>query len=197
MGAGDERRAPVSAAREELLARVMDHVAAHGLSDASLREIADAVGTSHRMLNYHFGGRAGLVAAIVEAMEARQREALRTLAEGATSPTEVMRAQWSELSRPELAPFVRLFFEVAALALHGRPGTEGFLADLTEPWLALAGGLAADLDAEVSADELRLGVAVVRGLLLDATASGDPAAAGRAFARFLELWDGSRVGPAT
>ena len=83
-------------ARDELLAKVMDHVATHGLADASLREIADAVGTSHRMLIYHFGGRDGLVAAIVEAMEAQQRALLVTLRDGAASPAEVVRAQWKQ-----------------------------------------------------------------------------------------------------
>lgn len=178
----------MGAARDELLAKVMDHVATHGLADASLREIADAVGTSHRMLNYHFGGRNGLVAAIVEAMESQQRELLVALADGASSPADVVRAQWAELSRPEVRPFIRLFFEVVALALHGRPGTEGFLAGLTEPWLEVAGGVAGGIGAEVSADELRLGVAVMRGLLLDAAASGDPAAAGVALERFLAMW---------
>ncbi len=178
----------MGSARDELLAKVMDHVAVHGLADASLREIADAVGTSHRMLNYHFGGRDGLVAAIVEAMEAQQRELLVTLGAGATSPVDVVRAQWAELSRPEVQPFVRLFFEVVALALHGRPGTEGFLASLTEPWLEVAGGVAGELGAELALDQLRLGVAVMRGLLLDAAASGDAAAAGVALERFLAMW---------
>lgn len=175
-------------ARDDLLAKVMDHVATNGLADASLREIADAVGTSHRMLNYHFGGRDGLVAAIVEAMEAQQRALLVTLGERASSPVEVVRAQWAVLSRPEVQPFVRLFFEVVALALHGRPGTEGFLAGLTEPWLEVGGGVADDIGAEVSTEELRLGVAVMRGLLLDAAASGDAAAAGTALERFLTMW---------
>ncbi len=183
-------------ARDELLARVMDHVAANGLADASLREIADAVGTSHRMLNYHFGGRDGLVAAIVEAMEAQQRELLITLGDGASSPTDVVRAQWAELSRPEVLPFVRLFFEVVALALHGRPGTEGFLAGLTEPWLEVAGSVAGGIGTEVATEELRLGVAVMRGLLLDAAASGDPVAAGAALERFLAMWEADgHLGP--
>lgn len=180
-------------ARDELLAKVMDHVAADGLGDASLREIADAVGTSHRMLNYHFGGRDGLVAAIVEAMEDQQRAVLVTVGEGASSPAEVVRAQWAELSRPEVQPFVRLFFEVVALALHGRPGTEGFRNGLTEPWLEVAGGVAGELGADVAEEDLRLGVAVMRGLLLDAAASGDATAAGNALERYLAMWEAHRT----
>ncbi|MEZ5140174.1 MAG: hypothetical protein R2711_15805 [Acidimicrobiales bacterium] len=46
-----------STARRELLDRVLAHVAEQGLSDRSLRDLATAVGTSHRMLLYHFGSR--------------------------------------------------------------------------------------------------------------------------------------------
>ena len=69
----------MSDARDALLGRIIEHVAVNGLADTSLRELADEVGTSHRMLNYHFGGRDGLVAAIVEATESGQRRALADL----------------------------------------------------------------------------------------------------------------------
>ena len=176
-------------ARDELLARVMDHVAAHGLSDQSLRELAAAAGTSHRMLLYHFGSREGLVAAVVSSMEERQRQALEDLAHEAVSPRALIEAQWAQLTDPATRPFVLLFFEVLALALHGRPGTDGFLEQLTDPWLDLAERLAADLELRTDRDELRLGVAVSRGLLLEAAASGEVDAATRSLQRFLDLWD--------
>src|SRR3954447_6498176 len=47
--------------RERILQRIVAHVLAHGLGDESLREVAAAVGTSHRMLGYHFGSRDGLL----------------------------------------------------------------------------------------------------------------------------------------
>jgi AcrR family transcriptional regulator len=178
----------MSGAREELLDRVVAHAAAHGLADSSLRVIADAIGTSHRMLLYHFGSREGLVAAIVERMEAQQREVLAQLGAVAHDPFEVITRQWTVLSAPEMAPFVRLFFEVVAQALFARPGTEGFLAGLTEPWIDTASEIARDHALDVDATDLRIGVAVVRGLLLDAVASGDTAAATAALHRFVQRW---------
>ena len=120
-------------ARDALLDKAMVHVAAHGLSDLSLRELATAIGTSHRMLLYHFGSREGLVAAIVAAMESQQRDALAALADSASSPRDLIESQWAQLTDPALRPFVALFFEVLALAVHRRPGTEGFLEQLTDP----------------------------------------------------------------
>ena len=43
--------------RRRLLERAIDHVAAHGIADLSLRRLAEALGTSHRMLIHHFGSR--------------------------------------------------------------------------------------------------------------------------------------------
>ena len=107
----------VGAARSELIDRLVEHAASNGLTDTSLRDLAAAVGTSHRMLNYHFGSRAGVVAAVVERIESQQRDALAEIAAEATSTTEIIERQWAQLSDPALAPFIRLFFEVTAQAM--------------------------------------------------------------------------------
>ena len=41
------------------------HVLTHGLTHASLRPLAQAVGTSDRMLIYHFGSKEGVVGALL------------------------------------------------------------------------------------------------------------------------------------
>ena len=60
------RRNPSPHRRAELLARCTDQVLADGLIGLSLRPLAAAVGTSDRMLIYHFGSRDGLVAAVID-----------------------------------------------------------------------------------------------------------------------------------
>lgn len=179
----------MTTARDALLDKAMAHVAAHGMSDLSLRELAAAIGTSHRMLLYHFGSREGLVAAIVASMEQSQREALAALADDAASPREVIERHWAQLTDPAVLPFVALFFEVLAMAVHERPGTEGFLGSMTEPWLDEAAAAGRRLGIEADRDELRLGVAVSRGLLAEVLASGDVAGPTRSLQRFLDLWE--------
>ena len=184
----------MSAARRALLDKVLAHVAAEGMSDLSLRELAAAVGSSHRMLIYHFGSREGLVAAICAEVEEQQRTGMVRLLAQVESPAEMVRAVWTQVSDPAVRPFVRLFFEVLAYALQERPGTEDFLRRLTEPWLERGGRAAAELGAEASAADLRLGVAVTRGLLIDLLASGDRAGTDEALERFATMW-GTSVGP--
>jgi AcrR family transcriptional regulator len=172
-------------ARERLLAAAMERALHGGITDLSLRELAAAIGTSHRMLIYHFGSREGLLNAVTTAVEQAQRAAV-SQGELGTDPRQL----WDHFSDPELWPAERLFFELWAHALLGRPGTEGFLDNAVEPWVdMMAAALQRDagLDSQTARVEARLGVAVTRGLLLDVLTTGDRGAATEAFERYLQL----------
>ncbi len=178
----------MSRARDDLLRRVAEHVGQHGLSDQSLRDLADAAGTSHRMLHYHFGGRAGVVRALVELNEADQQALLSSLAIDSDDPAAIVRAQWTALTDTELRPHLRLFFELVALAVRERPGTEGLLDELVGPWLDQADRAAADLGTGTDRTDHRLGLAVMRGLLLDLVITGDLEGTTAALERHLTRW---------
>jgi AcrR family transcriptional regulator len=162
--------------REKLLAAVVDVALARGITDMSLRAIAEAAGTSHRMLIHHFGSRERLLVEVIRSAEERQRTALRELDTGTSATFEDMANRfWRHLRSPELAPQERLFFEVYGQALQGRPWAAPLLEGIVEDWLA---PLAAMIEAAGSSPATariaaRLSVAVGRGLLLDVLATGD------------------------
>ncbi len=173
-----------SQARERLLAVAVEQAMRGGIADLSLRELAAAMGTSHRMLLYHFGSREGLLTAVARAAEEAQRAAVSQW--GIT--TAGARRLWQHFSDPQLWPAERLFFELYAHALLGRPGTEGFLDNAIEPWVAAitpAIAQEAGLDDKTARAEARLAVAVTRGLLLDLLATGDRVAVTEAFERYV------------
>ena len=179
---------PPSQARDRLLAAAVRHALNAGIADLSLRELAAAIGTSHRMLIYHFGSREGLLAAVTRAVEDQQRAALLGAGAGAGgTAADAGRQAWRRLSDPGLWPQERLFFELYAHALLGRPGTEGFLDGIVESWVApIAAGLVADgADERAARADARLAVAVVRGLLLDLLATKDRAGVDEAYERYL------------
>jgi AcrR family transcriptional regulator len=178
----------MSDARDELLQRVVADVAANGIGDRSLRDLAAAVDSSHRMLLYHFGSREGLVAAIVGAVEDAQREVLRELATQAGDPYELVHLLWERVSSPELLPFVRLFFE----ALAATPPEQ---VDRTAPWLDVAEDVVAGVGESFDPAEVRLGVAITRGLLVDVLMTGDRASATESLDRFVAIWRSSRAAP--
>ncbi|MDA8186126.1 MAG: TetR family transcriptional regulator [Acidimicrobiales bacterium] len=176
-----------SQARDRLLDAAVEHALDKGLVDLSLREIAAAIGTSHRMLIYHFGSREGLIVAVVREVERRERESL------GMAPLSVAdaRRRWDHLADPSLRAQERLFFELYAHALLGRPGTEGFLEEAVDGWITPVRALLIDagIDEEDAEGLARLGLAVTRGLLLDLLATGDTAGTTRAFALFTQLLD--------
>jgi AcrR family transcriptional regulator len=181
---------PQPGPRERLLAAVVDHVARHGLGDLSLRSLATSVGTSHRMLIYHFGSKEGLLAEVVATVEAGQRAVLADLAASDDPPAVAMRGFWHGLTDPAVREHVRLFFEIVALALQGRPGTERLRETLVEPWLEVVAthGVRLGLDPDVARAQARLGTAVTRGLLLDLLATGDRAGVDAAMDAFLDAF---------
>ncbi|PSL07007.1 TetR family transcriptional regulator [Haloactinopolyspora alba] len=182
--------------RQRLLETAVEYVAAHGVGERSLRQIASALGTSHRMLIYHFGSKEGLLVEVVRLMEQRQRDSLAELEVDDAPPGEVARRSWARVSDPQLWPYERLFFEVYGRALHGDPAATPLLDGIVDAWvdpLAVSmqrWGLTGD-DARAQA---RLGVAVARGLLLDLLATGDRAGVDAAMERFVALVEGLAAG---
>jgi AcrR family transcriptional regulator len=178
-----------SVARKKLLDAAIEHIAANGISDLSLRELAAAIGTSHRMLIHHFGSKEGLWVEVIRAVEARQRAVLADFIPDPSQPAaDALRAWWRHISDPSLWPNERLFFEVYGQALQGRPGTTELLDGIVDDWLGagIEFGLARGLTRERAAAEARLGVAVIRGLLLDLLATGDRARVDAAMEVYIE-----------
>ncbi|BBY21758.1 TetR/AcrR family transcriptional regulator [Mycobacterium stomatepiae] len=175
-------RTPDLARRRQLLDALIDEFADGGIGDRSLREVAEAVGTSHRMLLHHFGSREDLLVAVVEEVEHRQ---MGLLSELPTDPAEGFAAMWADLHRPELRRLERLFFECYARAAQGEKPFARMIPAAVNGWLS-----AVDGTAQGTADPAlaRLGLAVARGLLLDLVATDDDAgvdAAAKAFVKLL------------
>jgi len=184
----------VQSPREKLLDGAIDYVAANGITDLSLRQLAAALGTSHRMLIHHFGSKEGLWVAIVREVERRQRAVLADMipAVAGQPVEEAMRAWWRHISDPSLWPNERLFYELYGQAIQGRPHTAEMLDGIIEDWLepAVQINLALGLEVEQARAHARLGIAVTRGLLLDLVATRDVEGVDAAMDAFIEVYTG-------
>lgn len=171
-------RPPDLERRQALLDALVEEFAVRGIGDRSLREVATAVGTSHRMLLHHFGSRDELLLAIVDEVERRQITLMHELPE---HPADAIAAMWANLRRPELRPFERLFFECYARGAQGEQPFARMLPAAVQSWL--------DDDAAQAVDPavMRLGLAVARGLLLDLVATDDRDGVDAAAAAFVDL----------
>jgi AcrR family transcriptional regulator len=170
-----------SQARDRLLAAAVEQALRGGIVGQSLRQIAAAIGTSHRMLLYHFGSREGLLVAICNEIN----EAVAGALDRWKDPREL----FQHFTDPEAWPWERLFFELYAHALFGRPGTEGFVEAAVQRWIdGLAGELIkAGADEATARIQARLHLAVARGLLLDLLATEEREEVHQAYEYYLQL----------
>lgn len=174
--------------RERLLEAIVEHLADRGTHDLTLRGLASAIGTSHRMLNYHFGSRDGVLVAVAREVEERQRQGLADLmADVGASPIETMWAMYERLADPKLRAQERLFFDLYNRAVQADPDAEPLLDGVVETWVQPLVALFTRLgfDTEDAAAEARLAIAVARGLLLDLLATEDRPATDRAMKRYI------------
>jgi AcrR family transcriptional regulator len=177
--------------RETLLEGAIDYVAHNGITDLSLRQLASALGTSHRMLIHHFGSKEGLWVAIVGEVERRQRAILADMVPAPDVPIdEAMRAWWRHISDPSLWPNERLFYELYGQAIQGRAHTAQMLDGIIDDWIepAAAINMALGLSREDAVAHARLGIAVTRGLLLDLVATRDVEGVDAAMEAFIDVY---------
>ncbi len=167
--------------KQRLLESCTDYALAHGLP-ARLGPLAAAVGTSSRMLIYHFETRDGLFREVLGRARQRQVEAfteLIRLRDDEAYPVTLARA-WSAISGPEGEPYLRMFSRLHDTA--GEPLWPGFRRTATTDWLAPLERGMCSLGRPGLATVV---LAVIRGLLMDLDATGDTARTDRAFADFL------------
>jgi AcrR family transcriptional regulator len=174
-------------ASERLLDRVVEQFAINGVGDTSLRALAAEIGTSHRMLIYHFGSREGLLTAVVARVEAGQRDVLAELLAEDATPAELASRYWHQVTDTALT-YGPLFFELSGHAMQGQPHAAALRASLVAAWLDPLTTLwmRAGRGKAAARAHARLGLAVARGLLFDLLITGDRTGVDAAMQLFAE-----------
>ena len=121
--------------REELLDEVTDHVLEHGLIGLTLRPLAAAIGTSDRMLIYHFESRDALVSAVVLRVNERAVAALEALPARRTVRAGV-HGLWEAFAAAPLRPLITSYVQAAATGLLGEEPYRSDVQASNEQWAA-------------------------------------------------------------
>jgi AcrR family transcriptional regulator len=111
--------------REELLDAATDHVLVEGLIGLTLRPLAAALGTSDRMLIYHFDSRDSLVSAVLARVNQRAIAAVGELLPAPSVRVAVNRL-WVAYTQPPLDGCLDVYVQAAATGLIGQ---EPYLSD--------------------------------------------------------------------
>lgn len=123
-----------TARREELAAQATDYALDHGLIGLSLRPLATAIGTSDRMLLYHFAGKDDLVATVLRISNDRSVQAVRALPRS-RSVRRAVQDLWRVSTSKESDHCHRMYVEAAALGLLGREPYVSVVREANEHWV--------------------------------------------------------------
>jgi AcrR family transcriptional regulator len=167
-----------SARQLELLERAYDYVLQHGLASLSLRPLAQAIGSSPRVLLFLFGSKEGLVQALLARARTAELEILnQASADGSAEDfASGVRGVWQWLVDKQHRRVLALWLETYAQSLVEPSGPcADFARKTVDDWLEL---LAARQPAprrrsRAGAAERALALAVLRGAMLDLLATGD------------------------
>ncbi|MGW1786036.1 TetR/AcrR family transcriptional regulator [Streptomyces sp. NPDC002143] len=163
--------------RPELLAAATEYVLAHGVTDLSLRPVAQAVGVTHATLLRHFSSKDELIMSVLDKIRTDLADLMNSDEEfrAAGSTAELVRAAWRRLCEPQEQRQFLLLFEL--VGHHGwKPEGDRDLAhSIISGWLdVLTERLVQDgWPAEDASAVATLILAQVRGLQLDLLVSGD------------------------
>jgi AcrR family transcriptional regulator len=124
-----------TARRDVLAESATDYALRHGLIGLSLRPLAAAIGTSDRMLLYHFADKDDLVATVLRVANERSIVAVRSLPRSRDVRQSVVDL-WHASTSGELDACQRLYVQAAALGLLGRQPYEKVVREANEVWLA-------------------------------------------------------------
>ncbi|MFJ8045481.1 TetR/AcrR family transcriptional regulator [Kitasatospora sp. NPDC096147] len=164
--------------RTELLEASYRYALTHGLTDLSLRPLAEAVGSSTRVLMFLFGSKDGLVRALLERARADELDLMAGL-RGAGGPAGLATAAerlWDWLADPGHRPLLRLWAEAYSRSLIEPDGPwAGFAAATVRDWLDLLADCQSDREraADDAAVRRTAVLALLRGALLDLLATDD------------------------
>ena len=125
--------------KEELLERCLAVAIEVGALDSSINAIAKKIGTSGRMLVYHFGSKQALERQLISLLENRLRERLWSFQgvsiEEASCPEEPLLEMWSHLTSPEMHGLLKLTMELNQRAIQGDSETQDFLEQESQKWI--------------------------------------------------------------
>ena len=113
----DQRVARGDATREQILAAAREVIAADGYRGASTRAVAERAGVQLSLVHYHFGGKRGLLAAVLEYENERLVERQRELFAKEEPLADKWRTACAYLQEDLRSGYVRILWELWAAAL--------------------------------------------------------------------------------
>lgn len=156
--------------KQELLERCLAAAINLGTLNSSINEIAQRIGTSGRMLIYHFGSKQELDRQIVSQLESQLRAQMWLFQDetdsDSKSPTNYLIEMWEHFTSPGMSGLTNLTMELNQRAIQGDRETRTFLELETQKWIAA-------LAPQLGEDLARMLFHLFQGAILDFKTTGN------------------------
>jgi AcrR family transcriptional regulator len=175
----------MSTRKQELLDAALTYLLEHGVANASLRPLAEAIGTSPRMLMFHFKSKEGLIRDVLDELNTRLLASFATVASPGQGDIPPLKRFFLWAIADENAGYLRLFYEVQVIAVQNPAEYGRYLKQASADWQAIA---LKTLSASIRSQSLAtLCIAVFDGLFLEFMLTGDRERLIEALDRFIAM----------
>jgi len=177
----------MSSRKAQLLDGALRYLCKHGVANVSLRPLAAELGTSARILMFHFKSKEGLLQEVIQELNLRLQGSLATLAQPPPPAKRVapLRLFWDWATRAENLPYLRLLYEVQVIAVQNPQTYGAYLEKAASDWHDIA--LESMSDSLKSSSLATLCIAVFDGLMLELMAGGERRRLTRALDEFIQI----------
>ena len=172
--------------KRELIEAIVGYLLQNGIAELSLRPLAARIGTSARLLIFHFKSKEGLINEVLDEVQARIRASFVAIApadapRGQSSP---MKRFWLWATDQRNLPYLKLLYEVHFLAAQD-PANGRRLERSSLSWVEI---ISARLPDSIRNPAMAtLCGAVFDGLLIELLATGDIRRTTRALDAFVAI----------
>ena len=176
---------PASNRKEQLRDAALAYLVEHGLTGVSLRPMAAQLGTSARILIFHFKSKEGLMTEVMEELHARLQASFLKLSESADRGVPPLKRFWLWARDRNIFPYLRLLYESQIVAARNGKQYGRHLKKSSTDWQRL---VFQRLSESVRSQELAtLCIAVFDGLFLELIVTGDRQRLTRAMDYFIAI----------
>lgn len=188
-----KRTTPDPLSPNNALVKILDatiaYVLENGIGDLSLRQIADGIGTSHRMLIYHFGSADAFWEAVLREIRHREQRSRPRLAFTGTDLAQWIEQSWDRFAADSYLPVMRLLFTLYVKAINEPDRFGDFLDDAVDGWVKHSTTIFTHFgfEREEAQVRARIMLATIRGLLLNLLATGDRTSTTAALRRVAQM----------
>lgn len=175
----------VSIRKEELRDAALAYLLEHGLAHVSLRPMAAQIGTSARILIFHFTSKEGLLQEVMEELHRRLQSSFLKISEASDPGIAPLKRFWLWATGRTNFRYLRLLYEAQIVAVQNPKEYRLYLKKASSDWQELVyRNLSDAVRSEAMAD---LCIAVFDGLFLELMTTGERTRLTRAIDRFISM----------